>query len=68
MNEEYLWLMIKGTKEDTKLGSGHLGKDEAANQLATVGDAIGSAETIRLPWIVINGENVIAAYLAGANG
>jgi hypothetical protein len=60
-----LIVYMKGKPKDHIVRSGKdLDQEEVDGQLATIGDGIGKSGAIRLPWAVLNGEDIIAVKVA----
>jgi hypothetical protein len=58
-----LMVTVKGTPKDHTHISDDLAQDEATKQLARSSEYVGKAGTLRLPWLVAHGTNILAVQL-----
>lgn len=53
---------VKGVKND-EIYSHEMDKEEAERQLAAIRDDLGTAGTPELPWLAVQGQNIVSAHM-----
>lgn len=56
-------ITVKGSPSDHTHVSDDLSREDAAQQLAQAGEFVGYHGTLKLPWLVAHGQNILAVQV-----